>query len=82
MSEGQDTLVERLLTPERATEPYQSLGDLCREAADRIKQQDAEIARLREAIETALNDIDRETMPETARILSAALSQPSSGDKQ
>lgn len=30
-------LVERLLHPERAGEPYQSLGDLCKEAAAMLK---------------------------------------------
>lgn len=45
------TLIERLRSPERATEPYQSLGDLCREAAAELEANAAEIGRLRRALE-------------------------------
>ena len=80
------TLIERLRSPERATEPYQSLGDLCREAAAELAANAAEIGRKDAALEkcfTLACDYslhEKQARSDIANIARAALNKQESGN--
>jgi uncharacterized protein YaaN involved in tellurite resistance len=51
------TLIERLRTPETSDPVFQSLGDLCREAADEIERETDRAETVIETLNEARNEI-------------------------